>query len=148
MNRWKCLALAVGLSLSASALAGGLNMQPGLWQMTVKATMTGMPMTVPPQTHTVKHCLTKDQVENPWKTMQSHQGNCSFTNIHTTATGATYDMKCTGATEVTGHGEIVVESPTRMHDTVDTTMTVQGNTVKVHAEGHGKRIGDCSDSGE
>jgi hypothetical protein len=45
---------------SGTALAGGSNMKEGLWEITVKMEMPGMPRQMPAQKYT--HCLKKDNM--------------------------------------------------------------------------------------
>lgn len=144
MKDWKWMVLVLGVSMPAAAFAGGLNMQPGLWEMTVKVTMTGMPFAIPAQTKTLKECLEKGQIEHPWKSMQT-QKDCKFTDVRITGHSASYKMKC-GGEEATllGKGIVIVDSPTRMHERTDMTMQTDGRTVTMHAEGSGRRLGSCS----
>ena len=45
-------------AFSVSFAGSGPNMQEGKWEITTKVEMPGMPMNMPPMTHT--QCLTKD----------------------------------------------------------------------------------------
>ncbi len=78
MPRRDRIALAVVSMLIASLAAcgggpGGPNMKEGLWEITIRMDMPGMPMPMPPQTY--RHCLThKDMV--PKTQEQPGQTNC------------------------------------------------------------------------
>ncbi len=143
MKNLKWMVLALGVSVPAAAFAGGLNMRPGLWEMTMKVTMTGMPFAIPAQTKILKECLKKRQIEHPWKSMQA-QKDCKFTDVRITGHSASYKMKCGGEETTRGKGVVIVDSPTRMHERTDMTMQADGRTVTVHAEGSGRRLGSCS----
>lgn len=120
-------------------------MQPGLWQMTMKATMSGLPMAMPPQTHSTKVCLKKKDIERPWKSMQAHNHeNCTFSNVKINGHRASYTMKCTGAAQSQGHGVIIVGNPTSIREIVDETTSSGGMTMKMHIEGSGHLVGDCT----
>lgn len=137
------LAAAVAIFFSASVYAGGLNVQPGLWEMTTKMTMKGAPFAMPPQTKTVKQCLSKNQAEHPWKNMQAHQSkDCKFTDLKITGSSASWKMRCTNGTQ--GEGVYIFDGPTRMHGRMDLNMKTPQGTMKMHAVSSGHRIGSCA----
>lgn len=132
----------VGLS-SVPAWAGGLNVQPGLWQMTTKMTMKGTPFAMPPRTNTVKQCLSKDQAEHPWKNMQANRDkDCKFSDLKITGSSASWKMRCTNGTQ--GEGVYVFDGPASMHGHMDLNMKTPQGTIKMHAESSGHRIGSCA----
>lgn len=148
MKQGKWLALCVGVLVGGAASGQALNMQPGLWEMTMKVEMSGVPMATGPRTHTFRECLTRDDIEHPWRNAEkSGNKQCSFTNIRIHGNRASYHMKCTGEATSEGDGVVIADSPTSIRETVDATSSYSGMTMKVHTEGTGHRIGPCAGGG-
>lgn len=148
MRYTKLAVLALGVSLAATAAAKGLNMQPGLWQMEVKATVTGLPFQMAPRSHSFKKCLTRDDVQNPWNNIEKNtKENCKYSNLKTSARHMSWTMKCSGNGNVEGTGEITLDSPTRYRGRTDMTIHQGGQTMKTHADVTGHRLGPCSGNG-
>ena len=97
MPRRDRIALAVVSILIASLAAcgggpGGPNMKEGLWEITIRMDMPGMPMPMPPQTY--RHCLThKDMVPNTQE--QPGQTNCREVKREVKGDTVSWVIECT-----------------------------------------------------
>jgi len=141
----KRVALAVtiiGFFLGGTFVFAGVNMHEGLWEITTRMEMQGMPMQMPARKHT--QCLTK---KNMLKTMvpeeQDKEEECKITDTETSGNTVTWVMKCSGedTMEVTG-------KTTYHGDTFEGTITMISNDPeegKMEMINHisGRRIGEC-----
>lgn len=112
------------------------NMQEGKWEITTKMEMPGMPMNMPPMTHT--QCLTKEDL-----VPQSSQSgdDCKITNIEVSGNTVTWVMQCNGqGGETKGTGEIIY-SGTSFKGTIKLIMVQSNMQMTNHIKG--SRIGDC-----
>jgi len=132
----------VGLFLWGTFAFAGVNMHEGLWEITTKMEMQGMPMPMqmPARKHT--QCLTK---MNMMKTMvpkeQDKEEECKITDTKISGNTVTWVMKCSGedAMEVTG-------KTTYHGDTFEGTITMISKDPeegKMITHISGRRIGEC-----
>ena len=135
--------IIVGLFMFGTFAFAGMNLHEGLWEITSKMEIPGMPMQMPARKHT--QCLTKENMLNsmvPQKQDQDHE--CKITDTEISGNTVTWVMKCSGedAMEVTG-------KTTYHGDTFEGTITMITNDPK---EGKmtminhisGRRIGECN----
>ena len=137
------LAVAIaGIFLCSAFAFAGVNLNEGLWEITTKMEMQGMPMQMPARKHT--QCLTK---ENMLKTMvpkeETQEEACKITDTKISGNTVTWTMKCKGkdAMEMTG-------KTTYHGDTFEGTMIMISNDpdegkMKIINHMSGKRIGEC-----
>jgi hypothetical protein len=136
------LAVAIGIFLWGTSAFAGVNLHEGLWEITTKMEMQGMPMKMPARKHT--QCLTN---KNMLKTMvpkeQAQEEECKITDQKIIGNTLTWIMKCSGkdAMEVTG-------KTTYHGDTFEGTITMISNDPeegKMKMINHitGRRIGEC-----
>ena len=136
------LAVAIGIFLGGTSALAGVNMHEGLWEITAKMEIEGMPMKMPPRKHT--QCLTN---KNMLKTMvpkeQAQEEECKITDQKISGNTVTWTMKCSGkdAMDVTG-------KTTYHGDTFEGTMTMISNDpgegkMKMINHVSGKRLGEC-----
>jgi len=93
--------VAVLLTLSSVPAFAAGGMQPGLWEVTTRMQMAGMPM--PPQT--VRHCYTRQDVEKGERTVpQADDKNCKIKDYKLKGNTATWSIVCTGKNAMTGTG--------------------------------------------
>jgi len=137
-----CAALAIVMALvwCGSAQAAEPNMKDGLWEITTKMEMKGMPANIPPSV--TKQCLTKkDSVPGQSK---EKNPNCKITEQKVSGNTVTWAMVCKendGTVESKG-------SITYKGDTFDgtTTTLIKDKTHKaqqVSTKMTGKRLGPC-----
>ena len=127
--------LFITLCLS-TAFAAGPNMNPGKWEITTQTEMTGMPMSIPPVTHT--QCITGDEL-----VPQSQDANseCVVSDMEIKGDTVSWKIVCSGANGgMEGTGTVTYSGDT-MEGTMD--MVIQGAGMHVINKISGKRIGDC-----
>jgi hypothetical protein len=137
------IAVAIaGVFLWGTFAFAGVNMHEGLWEITTKMEMEGMPMQMPART--ITQCLTK---KNMLKTMvpkeQAQEEECKITDQKISGNTVTWVMKCKGenAMEMTG-------KTTYRGNTFEGTMIMISNDpnegkMKIINHISGKRIGEC-----
>ena len=130
------LAALFCLLFSATASADS-DINEGLWEITLKVEIEGMPMSMPPVTNT--QCITKDTLVP--KSNQPGQ-ECGITNQKISGNTITYDMECSGpGGSVKGTGEATYTGDT-MTGKMEMKMPSQGD-MKMIMKMSGKRIGPC-----
>lgn len=147
---------------SLSIHAEPLDIKPGLWEVTYKTDMSGS--TIPedalknmPQerrekmldmlknrkakTHTVQSCLTKDNLDRPFKG-QNTEDHCTNTVVTATRTKAEYKFQCSGKDARSG----VMKTEALSRESIKNSMLMQVNSGKgsITNESTGKWISaDC-----
>jgi hypothetical protein len=125
------------VSLPATLFAAD-SLREGLWEMTSRMEMPGMPMEMPATT--MKHCYTKEDVKDQ-KKMVNQNKDCTVTEFKTSGNKMTWKMKCTGQSAGTFSGETVFTKDS-YNSVMKMKVDAEGSqpmTVKVNA----KRIGAC-----
>lgn len=123
------------LAVPAVSLAAD-GMRDGLWEITSKMEMPGMPMKMKPTV--MKHCYSKADVADRKKVIASRDKNCTVTEMKNTGNKVTWAMKCTGQNAGTMNGETVFSG-----DTYTSVMHMNSQGHKMTMNVKGKRLGDC-----
>lgn len=115
-------------------------MRAGQWEVSVQMQMPGMQM---PTTKSMQ-CVTAAQLAKDPATglptgMQSLPNACKVSDYKVTGSTVTWKMACTGATPMTGEGELVFAGDA-YDGTIKMAMQQGGMTMKMS----GKRLGDCT----
>jgi hypothetical protein len=127
---------ALSCLLFAATAAADYDINEGLWEITVKVEIEGMPMTMPPITNT--QCITKDTLVPK----SDQYGECRIINQKTVGNRLTYDIACSGpGGTVKGSGEVTYTGDT-MTGSMETNMPSQDD-MKMTTKMSGKRIGPC-----
>jgi hypothetical protein len=132
----RVLATFAMVSLPVAALAAD-GIHEGMWEITSKMEMPGMPMEMPPTV--VKHCYTKEDASDQKKVI-SRDKECTVTDFKSTGNKVSWQMKCTGKHPGSYSGETEFSG-----DSYVSTMKMEsgkGNAMVIKATG--KRIGNCS----
>ena len=132
--------LSMSLLLSIAMLCGvafaGPNVKPGKWEITTTTEMTGMPMRIPPVTHT--QCLKEGDFVP--QTEGANQ-ECKVSDVKVSGDTVSWKLVCSGKS---GHMEGTGKT-TYSGDTMEgeMRMVIQGAGVEVNNKISGKRIGTC-----
>ncbi len=141
------LAFAV-ITLAAAALSGPAhaqspNMKEGLWEITTKMDMPGMPGSG--QANSMRRCVTKKEVQDYASTppgADTRDKACKMTDYKLQGNTATWKMACSGDMAMTGSGTITY-SGTSYSGSQTMTMTHGGQTQNMTVHFTGKHLGDC-----
>lgn len=127
-----------GLLASNAALAAS-PMQAGLWEITTKMEMPGMPAGMGQQT--VRQCIRPNEAENPEKTLPKDD-QCQVKDYRLQGNSASWRMECRGEGQMTGTGSITYGG-TSYSGTIKMNIRQGGQAMAMTQTLAGKRIGDC-----
>jgi hypothetical protein len=131
------------LLVAASAQSAAPNMKEGLWEVTVKMEMPGMPGNMPAQT--TQRCITAKDMEDPRKVGPGNdQGSntCEVTNYKMQGNTASWNMSCKGREPMTGTGTIKYEGD-RYSGVNRMSMTQGKDTMQMTMNYSGRYLGAC-----
>lgn len=138
--------------------AAPLDIKPGLWEVSTKTDMSGSP--IPAEvleqmptdrrekmmamfknrkaaTHTIQTCITKDDLNRPFKA-QDEEANCKNTIVTATPTKAEYKIQCSGSE--THSGVMKIEALSRESIRGSTIMQVNSGKGTVANEMSGRWV--------
>lgn len=114
------LALGSVAAVALIAIAGSAfaaDRKIGLWQITTKVSMAGMPAST--RSFSSQHCMTAAEVSAN-KPLQTSDPSCKMINEKNTANSFSADMVCSGEIKGKGHMSVTYDSAT--HYTGQMTM--------------------------
>jgi len=127
------LAIAAG-----QALAAGIPIEPGQWQ--IKSAMT-MPMIAGERAHELTQCIKKDTID-PVE-MMGNDNECQVTEQDVSGNTVTWEMTCnTQEGPATGSGSFTSEGSSA-HGSMKIEFAVQGQTLEMNTRWEGERVGSC-----
>lgn len=134
------LAIILTLVCFSGAQAADLNMKDGLWEITTKMEMKGMPANIPPTV--TKQCMTKkesvpqqDKDKNP---------NCKMVDQKVSGNSVTWSMICKEKDgTVDSKGKITYKGDTFDGTTTTTIKDKSGKAQQIATKMSGKRLGPC-----
>lgn len=137
-----CLAAAPALYAAAAP-----NMKPGLWEVTVKMDMPGMPQGM--QAQTTQRCVTPKDLEDPRSVGPGADprtsGKCEVSNYRLQGNTATWEMACKGPEQMKGTGSMTYEGD-RYSGVNRMTMNQGGQVMNMTMNYSGRYLGDCKSS--
>jgi len=134
------IAIVTALACSVGAYAAEPNIQDGLWEITSKTEMKGIPAQFPPVV--MKQCLTKQDKVPQAKDASS---NCKMTDQKISGNTVTWTMVCKEQGSTTeSKGRIAYKG--NSFDGVTNTIIKDksGNTQEMITKMSGKRLGPCT----
>jgi hypothetical protein len=132
--------LIAGAVSPAVVCAAAPTMQPGLWEITTKTEMPGMPMAMPAQT--MRHCYRPEDVKDPKSTVPADK-NCKMESFNQSGNTVTWQVSCqTEGGPMSGKGTMTQGAQSY---TGTTTMKgkMQGMDMTMNMSYSGKRVGEC-----
>jgi len=111
----------------------------GKWQTTIEMDMPGMPMKMPPMSHTT--CITKEQAEDATNAIPKNdkQSGCTFSDVKVDGSTISWKMTCEKQ-QMTGTGTV-----TYAGDSYTGKMDMKVADREMHMKYSGKRLGDCDE---
>lgn len=133
------LAIFLALTWFTCSYAAEPNMKDGLWEITTKAEMKGMPGSIPPSV--IKQCLTKKESVPQDKNPKS---NCKMVDQKVSGNTVNWTMVCKEKeSTVESKGKITYKGDT-FDGITRTTITAKGaGTQEITTKMSGKRLGPC-----
>ena len=128
---------------SIAAVAALPDMQEGLWEITTKVEISGLPKGLPE--HTVQHCLTKKDIEESEGKMhqpQSSNSKCEVKDYKVEGNKASWSIACSGDNPTSGSGTVTY-SGTSFAGMTKMKMGKNGHETEMTQTFSGKRIGAC-----
>ncbi len=133
----RCLfAVIACLAISLPAYAGP-DMQEGRWEVTSRMEMPGMPVNIPPMSHT--QCLTKEDMV---PTSSGQNQDCKVTDQKISGNTVSWKMECSGQGGTTKGSGKVTYNKNSFAGKITTTLPSQGN-MQMISHISGRRLGPC-----
>jgi hypothetical protein len=139
--RLAAIPIAATALLAFHAHAQAPNMKEGLWEVTTRMEMPGMPA----KPTTMQRCVTKKEVQDAATMPPGGAGPdkaCKVTDYKIQGNAATWKMACEGQMAMTGSGTITY-SGTAYSGSQTMTMNHGGQTQNMTVHFGGKHLGDC-----
>jgi hypothetical protein len=134
------LAIILTLVCFSGVQAADPNMKDGLWQITTKMEMKGMPASIPPTV--TKQCLTKKESVPQQGT--DKKSNCKMVDQKVSGDTVTWSMICKEKdSTVDSKGTITYKGDTFDGTTTTTIKDKSGKAQQVSTKMSGKRLGPC-----
>lgn len=140
MKKRFALPLLVTMLFTNVAIADGVSIDPGLWEMTSTMTMSMMPQ---PQTTTETECIEEHEL-NPEDFNMDEENPCDISNVIMNKDTARWSISCpTGnGMDMQGQWEITSKGDT-ISGNGSMTAEIAGQEMSFSMNWNGKRIGDC-----
>ena len=131
-------------AVPAAHAAAGPDMKPGLWEVTVKMDVPGMPQGM--QTQTTQRCVTAKDLGDPRKVGPGSDprtaSQCEVSNHRMQGNTATWEMACKGPEQMKGTGSMTYEGD-RYSGVNRMTMNQGGQVMTMTMNYAGRYLGEC-----
>jgi|ERR1043166_2215305 hypothetical protein len=120
--------------------AASPDMQPGMWEITTKTEMPGIPVAIPPQT--MRHCYTRKDVDDGALPKGKDAQNCKVKDYALKGNTGSWTVECTGENAMTGAGTMTYASNS-YSGSMKSKIKQGGQIMEMTQSWSGKRVGDC-----
>jgi hypothetical protein len=141
----RTLTTLAGLLLASTAIAEGVSVNPGKWEMTMTMEMEtdlDLPVQMPPQTHTSTECIEQEEL-GPDDFEMEEDSPCEFGEVSIDGNTVSWSVTCpgpagsmTGNWSFTSHGDTITGQGSMSGD-------MGGQSMDFSMTWGGRRIGDC-----
>lgn len=139
MRNSLCL-LSVATLLPVLAAAAPPNMAPGLWEITTRTEMPGMPMEMPAQT--IRHCFRAEDLKDA-KDGVPVDKSCRFDELAQSGNTVRWKVTCSmDGAPMTGTGQ-VTHAGQSYSGTMNLKGRMDGQEINMTSRYSGRRVGDC-----
>ena len=121
----------------AKTVAPGVNLQPGLWEITTVMESPNMPMAMPPTT--AQQCLSE---EDYVPKSNASASSCEIANLKVDGNTVSYDLTCSSEGNETVSSGRITYAGTTMEGTFEMKVSGQAN-MQMTSRLSGRRIGPC-----
>jgi len=129
------------LLVSGLVFAEGPNISEGMWEITSKSRMEGLPYPMPEMSFKMKQCLTKEDFIP--KTKEKEE-NCKITDKKISGNNVKWTVRCEDNGETSVSEGDITYTGSSYKGTIKTTVTDKnGSVMKMNSEMTGKMIGPC-----
>lgn len=137
------LAVCAFFAAAPHGRAAGKMVHEGLWEVTTKFEMEGMPATPQPMTFT--NCVTAEEAKDPKEMIRKSQksNDCKITDSKFDGNKLTWTMQCSGKFRGTANGEMVYNGDSYEGSFKMNVEDGRGSAHPIRYSMKGKRIGDC-----
>jgi len=126
------------LAFLVCALPARADIGAGNWEMDVSTTMSGAPAGNMKQTQ----CLTQEDARDPSRLFGTPGAGCEFSNRMDNGSTYQFDISCTGATPMTGRGEMRYARDSLEGELV-LDLKLEGKATELRSSIKARRLGDC-----
>jgi hypothetical protein len=132
--------LAATSLFALDASATPPNMQPGMWEITTRTEMPGMPMQMPPQS--IRQCYKNENVRDARETLPVDK-TCKVDDFQQSGNTVKWKVNCkVEGAPMTGIGEITYAG-SRYSGKMTMQGNMQGMNINMTSQYSGRRVGDC-----
>jgi hypothetical protein len=129
------------LLLSGAALAQTADaVKEGLWEISIRSDMAGQSVTQAPIV--VRQCITQTTARELMNQLAGATGSCQVSNLTQSGATSRWNMSCTGQVEVTGTGELTMQSD-GFNGGMSLLVTMGGQTVPLNQSFEAHWTGPC-----
>lgn len=121
------------------------DIQPGLWELTLETRAAAAP-DFSPAPYTLNQCLTAQDAQDPSRvlggTANPGASDCTYTGKKFSGNVFRFQMQCAGSLGLQAQGEVVY-SASSMEGSINSTMSVAGQTSELQSRIVAHRMGGC-----
>lgn len=109
--------------------------------VTVTVNMAGLPLNLPPTTHTQDVCTSAKKPDPRELTRQ--QKDCRLTDYKEVGNTISYRLQCDGKMQMTGEGSLETQTNGNLRGTMHLAGTTNGQAMAMDVAYDGQRTGSC-----
>jgi hypothetical protein len=133
------LILAALLTVPFTAMADGVTIEPGQWEMTMSMQMPMFPV---PQEQAYTECVKETELDPEDFQMEGDQA-CEFSDVEMQGDSISWSMECPNEMGSTRGQWSFTSTGDSMHGNGSMTTEMGGQSMEFTMTWSGKRIGDC-----